>query len=143
GGDTRRCSSRVRPLFAAKDRHSRHPGERARLGPVCRLQPIRVRARRRHLPEGENQDRERDTDTVQIGVSRLAPLLSFSYRCRMLLPDVSIQGHVIFPGDTLIMSGTLRRVWSSGTALVVAGFALPALAQVKAFDLPAQSAVNS
>ena len=37
----------------------------------------------------------------------------------------------------------LRRALLGSTALVVTGFTLPALAQTKAFDLPAQPAVNS
>ena len=41
------------------------------------------------------------------------------------------------------MSGTLRRALLGSTVLVMTGFTFPALAQTKAFDLPAQSAVNS
>lgn len=41
------------------------------------------------------------------------------------------------------MSGTLRRALLGSTALVITGFTLPALAQTRSFDLPAQSAVNS
>src|SRR5215475_3226342 len=41
------------------------------------------------------------------------------------------------------MFGALRRALLGSTAFVVTGFTLPALAQTKSFDLPAQPAVNS
>ena len=41
------------------------------------------------------------------------------------------------------MFGSLRRVLVGGTAFVVTGVSLPALAQTASFDLPAQPAVNS